>query len=78
MLDEPLHVSGVGKSAQCATTAVSVDFDLGMLVDGHDSLPELGCTYTAPVIPNSQLPMLLWTEISSCQACHPGYAWKDS
>ena len=59
LLDEPLHVSGVGKSAQCATTAVSVDFDLGMLVDGHDSAPELGCTYTAPVIPNSQLPMLL-------------------
>ena len=59
LLDEPLHVSGVGKSAQCATTAISVDFDLGTLVDGHDNVPELGCTYTAPVIPNSHLPMLL-------------------
>lgn len=49
-LDHPLSVSGVGKEAQHADTALSVEFDLQ---EGGK------CTYTAPVITGSHLPPLL-------------------
>ena len=53
-LDHPLSVSGVGKQAQQASVALSLDFDL------FQGLPEqTRCSYTAPVISESRLPPLL-------------------
>jgi len=56
-LSAPLHVSGVGRLAQTAETAVTVDFDL--------PTPEIGIeqgtssSFTTPILPGSDLPLLL-------------------
>ena len=53
-LNQPLSFSGVGKSSQQADRALSVDFQLSNTENGTTR-----CSYTAPVIPNSELPPLL-------------------
>ena len=53
-LDQPLNVSGVGKSSQQADRALSVEFQLS-----NTENVATRCSYTAPLIPNSELPPLL-------------------
>eukprot|EP00435_Cladocopium_sp_Y103_P070385 s66_g35.t1 len=53
-LDHPLSVSGVGKSSQQADRALSVEFQLSNTENNTTR-----CSYTAPVIPNSEFPPLL-------------------
>ena len=54
VMDHPLNVSGVGRESQQARHALGIDFALhGQSADG------VPCSYTAPVIPESNLPPLL-------------------
>ena len=53
-LNQPLNVSGVGKHSQQADKALSVEFQLS-----NTDNDQTRCSYTAPIIPNSELPPLL-------------------
>ena len=56
-LSAPLHVSGVGRLAQTAETAVTVDFDLPMPALGIEQ--GTSSSFTTPILPGSDLPLLL-------------------
>ena len=58
VLDSPLHVSGVGKQSQTADRALTINFGLPPTADGNSGIP-WKCSYTAPVIAGSNLPLLL-------------------
>ena len=68
-LDQPLNVSGVGKSSQQADRALSVEFQ----VSNTDKVATR-CSYTVPVIPNSELPPLLLSEKPAIEKSSFGYA----
>ena len=58
ILSSPLHVSGVGKHSQTADRALTIDFGLPTSANGNTGVP-WKCSYTAPVIAGSSLPLLL-------------------
>ena len=73
-LSAPLHVSGVGRLAQTAETAVTVDFDLPMpalvIEQGTSS------SFTTPIFAWKWFAIAPWFEITAVQTSHFGHTWS--